>query len=181
MSYLVPSLPLLGLLLAACSGPAPTAPDTDPPLLAAAEQGDLQTLDRLLSRTPTPDVRDQCRWTPLMKAALNGHLDAVQRLLQAGAEVNAIDKGGYSPLMLAASNNHAAVVRTLAVHGARLNQTEPDLGWNALIWAAKLGHGETVAALVELGADTGLRDRSGNSAADWARKNGHESVLALLR
>jgi ankyrin repeat protein len=160
-----------------------SAPDTadEPPLIQAAEQGDLSRLNRLLQQAPEADIRDQCQWTPLMKAALHGHLEAARQLLAAGADANAVDKGGYSALMLAASNNHEALIHLLAEHRAELDHAEPGLGWTALIWAAKLGHSQAVQALLQRGADPTLQDLAGNSAVDWARNNDHQQALMLLQ
>ncbi len=172
-------LPLL--LAAACNEQIAYDTGPEPPLILAAERGDLQSLDRLLAESPAADVRDQCQWTPLMKAALYGHEGVVRRLLQAGARPNATDKGGYSALMLAASNNHAGVIQLLAEHGADLDHREPGLGWSALIWAARQGRAEAVKVLLERGANPRLLDKAGNSAADWARKNDHQQVLVMLQ
>ena len=169
------------LALGACvPQPEPEEQDGAPPLVQAAERGDLQALDHLLGGSGSPDVRDQCRWTPLMKAAVNGHTEAARRLLAAGAQVDSMDKGGYTPLMLAASNDHAQTVALLAANGADLDHAEPGLGWTALIWAAKQGHAATVQTLLEKGANRTPLDKEGKSAAQWARQNDHSAVLALL-
>ena len=182
MRTILPLLILTAALALGACGPQPEPEEQDgaPPLVQAAERGDLQALDHLLGGSGSPDVRDQCRWTPLMKAAVNGHTEAARRLLAAGAQVDSMDKGGYTPLMLAASNDHAQTVALLAANGADLDHAEPGLGWTALIWAAKQGHAATVQTLVEKGADRSLRDNEGKSAALWARQNGHSAVLALL-
>ena len=175
-------LSLLALLISsACSEQISADDSSEPPLILAAEHGDLKNLDILLEKSSTPDVRDQCQWTPLMKAALNGHEAVALRLLQAGARPNATDKGGYSALMLAASNNHAGIIKLLAKHGADVDHREPGLGWSALIWAAKQGRAEAANALLQLGANPNLPDQAGNSAADWARKNNHHEVSLLFQ
>lgn len=170
------------LALAGCGAEPPDSGlgDDIPPLLIAAEQGDLPGIEALLQKRPLADVRDSCDWTPLMKAALNGHTEAVARLLEAGAAVDARDKGGYTALLLAASNDHAGVVRMLLEQGAMVDHQELTKGWTALIWAAKLGHGETVDELLTHGADRTLRDFSGRTAAAWAREEGHTRIAARL-
>ncbi len=173
---------MLCLTLCACLDESDQAPEeeTIPPLLNAAEQGDLPGIARLLSDSPDVDVRDACLWTPLMKAALNGHLEAARRLIDAGAEVDLTDKGGYSALMLAASRNHADLVDLLLAAGADPNRIEQTGGFTALIWAAQLGHRAAVERLLASSADPAHRDFTGKSAADWARQNGHAETLALL-
>ena len=153
---------------------------TGPALLTAAEQGDLNLLDTLISDSPKVNVRDACQWTPLMKAALNGHLEATRRLLEAGAKTELSDEGSYTALMLAASNNHPEVVRLLLRHGADPNHIEITHGWSALIWAAKRGHIESVKVLIENRADIGLMDNEGTSALEWARRKQRDQVVDLL-
>ena len=152
-----PLAPFLAmLLLTGCgSGDQVGEADAPPPLVVAAERGDLSALDALLGKASKPDVRDACQWTPLMKASLNGHLALVDRLLGAGADPQAEDKGGYTPVLLAASNNHAEVVELLLEHAAKLNAQERTQGWTALIWAAKQGHLAAVEVLLGHGADPG--------------------------
>jgi hypothetical protein len=174
-----PSVWLVTLLLVtACSGEY--SEEAGAAMLAAAERGDLTTLDGLLRRDVSVDVRDSCRWTPLMKAALNGHREAVERLLAFGSAVDAGDSGGYTALMLAASNDHAGIVELLLQHGADINHVESTNGWTALIWAAKRGHEETVATLVDYGAERSVRDHRGLTARTWAQQADDPGIAAML-
>ncbi|MCW4327834.1 MAG: ankyrin repeat domain-containing protein [Candidatus Thiodiazotropha taylori] len=172
------------LLASACSEQNSDTSDSElsdnPPLIIAAEAGDLPTIRKLIEGKSPVDVKDACMWTPLMKAALNGHLQATQSLLDAGAKVNQVDKGGYSALMLAVSNNHHQIAELLLNHGANINQIETTGGWSALIWAAKLGHTDSVATLLEHNANTELMDFDDLSALDWAKKNQHNTIVRLL-
>ena len=171
------------LSLTACfeAGDTETSAGETPPLISAAETGDLPGIARLITDDSPVDVRDACLWTPLMKAALNGHAEAARRLIEAGADVNLIDKGGYSALMLAASNNHVAVMDLLIDKGADPNLVEQTGGFTALIWAAQLGREAAVSRLLRTPADASARDFDGRSALDWASLNGHQATVALLR
>ncbi len=140
--FLAPPLWVLGRP----SAPAPE-PRAEPPLVRAAEAGDLARLEALLDGSESVDLRDACRWTPLMKAARNGHVEVVRRLLAEGAEVDAEDKGGYTALLLAAGNGHAEVVRLLLQAGADPGHRERTRGWTALDWARREGHREVVSLL----------------------------------
>lgn len=172
-------LTLLALVLIACREDGSSRhPSVDVHRLA--EQGQTAPLLAVLVPSGNLDQRDVCYRTPLMFAAQFGRTDTVRELLAAGAQVNLHEKGYYSALMLAAGNGHADVVRLLADAGAKVDDVEITRGWTALIWSAKRGHYETVATLLELGADPGQRDRQGRSAGDWARSQGHAGVAALL-
>ena len=149
-------------------------------LLGAAEQGDVPRIQSLLDEDTDVNSRDVCFFTPLMKAASAGNLAAVDLLLESGAQVDAADKGGYTALLLAASNDHRAVVERLLAAGADVNHQEQTQGWSALIWTANLGYADVVETLLAHGADPALRDMEGQNALDWARRNGHERIAALL-
>jgi ankyrin repeat protein len=170
---------LLLLTLVAC-GEQRGEPLEPVSLLDASERGDQQQIARLLDEHQPVDMRDACLFTPLMKAAMNGHLDAVKQLVQAGARVDSEDKGGYTALMLAASNNYSALVDYLAGQGAVVDHVEQTNGWTALIWASNRGHQATVERLLHHHADPARRDHEGLSAADHARRAGHEQVLSTL-
>jgi ankyrin repeat protein len=171
----------LALLLAGCGEESQVAAEkTDPPLVVAAESGDLPRVVALLDARTDADSRDLCQWTPLMKAALYGHTEVARQLLAAGAQPELADTGGYTALMLAASNNHHETVRLLLDHGAALDRVEVTGGVNALIWAAKRGHIETVRILLAAGARTDLRDRQGRSALDWAESRGEPDLVAAI-
>ncbi|MEO5342465.1 MAG: ankyrin repeat domain-containing protein [Gammaproteobacteria bacterium SHHR-1] len=170
----------LSLLLLGCGQQAQEDVSAEPPLIGAAEAGDIARLEQLLESSADPDVRDSCQWTPLMKAAHNGHLQVVERLLLLDAEVDLADKGGYTALLLAASNNHVEILQRLHAAGANLDHQEQTNGWSALIWAANMGHRASVERLLALGANPALRDLKGLSARDWAERKGHAEVLPLL-
>jgi ankyrin repeat protein len=171
----------ISLFLLAC-GPNDSLQEQagDPPLIVAAETGDLAGIETLLAKNADVNIRNDCYWTPLMKAALNGHTTAAKRLLEAEAQTDLADKGGYTALMLAASNNHAAIVELLLERGADINRVESTGGFTALIWSAKRGHLETVELLLQRGADHRLRDHKGMTALDRATENNHQKIIQLL-
>jgi ankyrin repeat protein len=172
---------ILALLAVAGCDRVPRDAEGTPLLHHAAERGDLAQLDELVAGGTPVNARDLCQRTPLMLAAQAGRLDTARELLARGAYVDLHEKGSYTALLLAASNGHTGVVELLARHGANVNEVERTNGWTALIWAAKRGHEDTVRALLELGADSRIRDQRGRDAAGWASASGHAGVAALLR
>lgn len=168
------SLSLLLLPLLGCE------PAADPLLHTLAERGETVPLLQAISDSSDINQRDVCYRTPLMLAAQSGHEEAVRALIASGAHVGLHEKGNYSALMLAAGNGHTRVVGILAAAGAAVDGVELTRGWTPLIWAAKRGHGETVQLLLELGADPAVADRQGRTARDWALRQGHAELAALL-
>lgn len=150
-------------------------------LIQAAEEGELEAVQRLLQRGAEVDACDDCRWTAMMRAAMNGHTPVVQLLLDHGADINARDKGGYTALMVAAANGYIDTVQLLLARGAEVNVQDKDMSWSALLWAAKEGEADVVRLLLVAGAAPELRDKEGMSALDWAERGQHAAVIALLR
>lgn len=92
-------------------------------LHVACINGDIGTVERLLSAGHPTNVRDHCGWSPLHEAANHGHVEIVEVLLKHDANVN--DPGGASckgvtPLHDAASCGHFSVMQLLMEHGANL-------------------------------------------------------------
>jgi ankyrin repeat protein len=170
---------VLSLILSGC-GQTPDPQQQAEELLNVAEIGDVAALDRLLGNRVDTNIRNHCDWTPLMMAAVNGHAQATERLLAADAEVDAVDQGGYTALLLAASNNHTNVMKLLLDQGAMIDAQEQTQGYTALIWAAHRGHRDAVELLIERGADQTLPDFEAKTAADHAREQGFDAIVALL-
>ena len=162
-------------------------------LHAAAEQGNVNELIRLLADGADKDAEDMYGETPLHKAAAssaaaailiqNGasvsaedmdgrtalHLAArtdlktAELLLKNGSNVAAKDAFGMSPLHLAAANNNAKTVRLLVQAGANVNDMD-ECGYTPLHVAAMNYGAAAVEELLELGADKTLRNTNGETA-----------------
>jgi ankyrin repeat protein len=124
-------------------------------------------------------------WTPsgdpqeildeaLVWAAKADRVEAIDRLVELGARIDADPYRG-TPLSWAAANGRVPAIRRLAELGADLNQPTtfggPGHGQDvfALHLAAQAGQAEAVDVLLELGADSALRDGLyDGDAAGWA-------------
>ena len=89
-------------------------------LRAAASQGNLAEVERLLKAGADLNAKDKSGTTPLHLAAAKNSTPAVlEVLLKAGADVNAKTTGGVTPLHFAAfSNPSPAVLEVLLKAGA---------------------------------------------------------------
>ncbi len=86
-------------------------------MCAAAANGDLSGLRRMISGGADPDAGDYDRRTPLHLAAAEGHIEIVEFLLSAGASRDRRDRWGRTPLEDAAAGGHERVVARLRADG----------------------------------------------------------------
>ena len=117
----------------------------------------------------------------LMMAALKGQLQWGRRLIERGASVN---KSGWAPLHYAASGNtpeNAPEMLTLLLdNGAAIDARSPN-GSTPLMMAASYGPEASVELLIKRGADLGLKNDLGLTAADFAARAGRQSLADRLR
>jgi ankyrin repeat protein len=83
-------------------------------------------------------------------------------------------------LLDAAWNNKLDGIKRLLDLGADVEATDHD-GNTALSWAARWGHTEICAFLIEKGADVKKRGWKNWSALDWAESNKRHETMAFLR
>ncbi|MDZ7693969.1 MAG: ankyrin repeat domain-containing protein [Balneolaceae bacterium] len=122
-----------------------------------------------------------CGPTALMFASYNGHLDVIRYLVDNGAQLDRKNKEGRTALMFAASGPFPDVVQYLLEQGADPNRTDMAEGWSPLMYAAAEGNTEVVKILLSHGADPELKDKDGDTAADFAQNNGHTEIAKLLK
>jgi ankyrin repeat protein len=152
---------LLAAVLIAMAAPSPRAQVSPSErelriyagLHAAAAEGDVATIERLIAAGEKPNVQDSRSRTPLIVAAFRRQHDAAQALLRLGANPNAHDTDGYDALAIAVSNNDLDMVRIMIEGGANVQAKTGFDNGSALITAAQLGQVEIVRALIEAKAD----------------------------
>ena len=176
--------PVVEVLLAAGADPAAPA-GGEPPILAAARTGSLDTVRSLVRHGADINAREALRGqTALMWAAAEDHAAVARTLLELGADVHARSTGagtvrsgaldadqrapervtvGFTPLLFAARQGALNTARVLVAAGADVDEQGPR-GSNALLIATRNRHYELAAFLVARGADPNAADAGGATA-----------------
>jgi ankyrin repeat protein len=131
---------------------------------------------------PTGDARIDDALRPRLPehvdgAALLGDESAVSRLLGVSPGPDELTKA----LAGAAKGGHAAMCRRLLEAGAPVNGSVAPEKITPLMCAASSGSYETVALLLEHGADSAARAAHGSTALDIALERGRDDIIHLLR
>jgi ankyrin repeat protein len=171
------------------------------PLAQAAMLGDARMVKTLLDAGAGPEGANQDGQTALMLAIKTGELPVVEMLVKAGANVNSVEKfHNQTPLMWAAvaPKNAGEMVKLLLAKDADVRpralyndwpsqitsepraQYRPTGGLTALLYAARDGCYDCVAALIGAGADVNLPTPEGVTPLMIALDNDHNEVAKLL-
>ena len=131
------------------------------PFLAAARDGDFDTVVRLLDEGVPVDVYSRNKTTALIRAAGEGHEQIVKLLLDRGADINACNDLGFdeTPLTRAAEKGRLSIVTTLLAAGASVNGSSRSTthAWSTPLEKALLNNHLDVAHLLrQRGADPNL-------------------------
>ena len=151
------------LLAATCH----VAPKSD--IAAAAADGDIKALRRIIGSGRSTNAADADGWTPLIWAAREGRVNAVRALLERGADPNLPDSSGngWTPLLHAIHRDQPDVVEALLDGGAKADRQIGN-GLSPLMMAAGYGQTETVKALLQNGANPRRMNDRGENALDLA-------------
>lgn len=146
-----------------------------------ALEGKLESVQKAIEAGVDVNSADEEQRTALLFAAFNGHTPVVKLLLDSGARLEQRDSMGRTALMFASTGDNAATVNLLLESGADVNTVDTNEGFTPLMYAAAEGHVDVVKALLQHDADPSLRDTDGDSARDFAQRNGHTRVVRLLQ
>lgn len=169
---------LLLSILALCSATGFKEKD----LLAAAEVGDIATLDEIIQEGNLDLEMKYKDETPLHVAASNGQVAFAAKLLDNGVFVDVKDYLGYRPITMATLSGSASMVRLLASRGADLYIMDDvdDKKYMLLEKAAALNNVDVLRLLLELGMDINSVTDDDNTALIMSSLYGHIDAVKLL-
>jgi len=118
-------------------------------LHAAAANGDVAEIERLLKEGENPNVQDANSRTPLLVATYRKHHKAAEALLKGGANPNARDLQRFDMLTIAVVQNDIEMLKLGLANGVSARTVTGPSDATALISAAHLGYVEFVKLLIE--------------------------------
>jgi ankyrin repeat protein len=163
-------------------------------LLSATYANDTAIVKLLLQKGVDVNAKDATGETALMNAASYGNVEVTRLLLAKGADVNAVGvaegqqmKNGlialglFTPLLLAVAHGGPEEVKTLLDAGAKVN-VQDVRGMTPLMLAIGTDRADprVVKLLLAKGADSAVKSKNGETAADWAKKFSNPQILAAL-
>ncbi|XP_044729331.1 uncharacterized protein LOC123292680 [Chrysoperla carnea] len=154
----------------------------------AANEGDVQTVQRLLNDGANVNDKDVDGRTPLHFAVSNGHINVVNMLLQNGAVVTEATKKGNTPLHTATSKGYKEIIEVLLQHISRNRDILNDFidakttssGTTSLHIAAKSGFLEIIKSLLKHGAIYNSKNKKGEVPVDVSTDQKTINLLKLI-
>jgi ankyrin repeat protein len=150
------------------------------PLMLAIMRENWKMAAYLIEQRADVNRRNKIGQTALMLAAQDGYKQLVEQLIRSGADVGAVDAEKRNALSWAASRgDFPEVISTLVAFKA-----DPDIpdvmGITPLMRASLMGHANSVAVLLTVGADEKAKFR-GKTAYQMASEKGHAEVCRTIK
>lgn len=163
--------------------------EDDTALICAAMNDHVEVVQWLIEHGVSAIQSNKDGHTALIRAAMNGRLRIVQWLLEDGQslmkaherpKIADTDRDGYSATICAALHGHLTLLKYLVeTQHATLTETTRS-GQTALLCAARNGKLEVVKWLIEKGANHHVKDLSGNTVMDCAKRSNCLPLISFL-
>ncbi|KAK7841278.1 uncharacterized protein LOC112016649 [Quercus suber] len=151
------------------------------PLIFAAQAGDVQALEILISWGGfNLDYQDENGLSAVMITALKGHVEAFRLLVYAGADVKLHNKSGETAITLSELNENRDLFEKVMLEFALEKGNRNAGGFYALHCAARRGDLDVARLLTSRGYDVNVPDGDGYTPLMLAAKEGHGSMCELL-
>ena len=148
-------------------------------LHAAAETGEIEIIELLVSQGCLVDSRNKEGLTPLMMAALYDEPSAFQMLLQNSADPSLKDNDGLSPLQCATKGGNTSIINNLLLLGVDID-SRTNAGVTSLMTAAFCDKQSAFQMLIQNGADPSSKADRGLSLLQCAVQGGNPSIINKL-
>lgn len=158
--------------------PQTAAPEQAAALLQAAQQGDANTVRRLLREGAPVEGRNGAM-TPLAAAAMGGHTEVVRLLLINGARTDTSNEAGESALMRAVRMNRVATASVLLDAGASTTVRNRQ-GDGLCMVAISENFPAMLSLLLAKGVNPNTPDRDGLTPLYWTDYLQREELTHLL-
>jgi ankyrin repeat protein len=154
---------------------------SDPELVVAAREGDLETVRALLAKRTNVNAAARDGATAVLWAAHHANLPMVRALVAAGANVNVPNRYGMTPLLEASRTGDTPMIAELLKAGADIKESAHPEGETPLMAASRTGKLDAVALLLKAGADPNVADSfQTQTALMRAAEEGHVDVVNAL-
>ena len=148
----------------------------------AFKNGLLEVVKKLIKRGADTNKQNDQGETMLMKSIFRKHTNVALALLEDdNIKVNLVTNKGETALHRASEKGMLEVVMELITKGADVN-VQDEYGFTALIVACANKHADVALALLERkDIEVDLEDKDGDTALDYASKNGTTEVVERIR
>jgi len=152
------------------------------PLMAAANNGNIELINFLLSKGAIIDKQDNHGMSALLYAIRAGKFDATKLLIDKGASISIANASGFTPLIWAIHKKHPKIAQYLIENNANVNISDKS-GVTPLMEAAAHNIPEILQILIQKGANINAIDKKGYTALINAalEKNSSGNIKMLLQ
>ena len=145
--------------------------DGNTPLhIAVSESVDSEILEYLLKEGYSADRRNSEGTTPLLLAVKKGNTEVTEIFLRRGADPFITNNSGENAVSYAIKENQN-ILQTIAMIAGSKQDVSGD---TVLHYAARIANKETIEALIKIGVDPTIKNVSGETAADVAKRWGKD-------